>query len=88
MKEMRKVTVIKTNFRNYYDLLKTQPYLKRLGAYNPLPERGEDYDVLGFENTYGVYRYMPVSTRVPTACSIYTKWNPTRGRYDILFLSR
>lgn len=85
---MKKLTIIKTNYKNYYDLIEKQPYLKRVGAYNPLPLEGKDYDVIGTSYTYGLYRYMPVRTKIPTASSIFVKWNSARGSYDILFLSR
>ena len=82
---MRKITRIKTDYTIFSDVLQHR-YLKKLGAYNPL--NVGDYDILGDKTPYGVLRYMPIHTQIPTASSIYTKWNAVRRGYDILFLSR
>lgn len=82
---MRKLTRVKTDYTIFSDVLQHH-YLKKLGAYNPL--KCGDYDILGDKTPYGILRYMPIHTKIPTASSIYTKWNSVRRGYDILFLSR
>jgi hypothetical protein len=78
-----KIIKVKTNIKRVHDICKYHPWLKRLGAYIKV----KDYDVLGNKSQYGIYKHMPVETKIPTSKRIFLKYNPAEGGYYILQLN-